>query len=73
MAGTYRYVVADCFTDRPLTGNQLAVFTDARDLPEELLQPLAREMAFSETVFVYPPAEGGHARIRIFTPLAELP
>jgi trans-2,3-dihydro-3-hydroxyanthranilate isomerase len=73
MAGTFRYVVVDCFTDRPLTGNQLAVFTDARELREELLQPLAREMAFSETVFVYPPAQGGHARIRIFTPASELP
>lgn len=73
MAATFRYVVADCFTDRPLTGNQLAVFTDARELPEELLQPLARELAYSETVFVYPPEQGGHVRIRIFTPVAELP
>jgi trans-2,3-dihydro-3-hydroxyanthranilate isomerase len=73
VADTFRYVVADCFTDRPLTGNQLAVFTDARQLPEELLQPLAREMAFSETVFVYPPSQGGHVRIRIFTPAAETP
>ena len=69
----FRYVVADVFTDKPLTGNQLAVFTDARELPEELLQPLAKEMAFSETVFVYPPTTGGHARIRIFTPTTELP
>lgn len=68
-----RYVVADVFTDTPLTGNQLAVFTDARRLPEDLMQPLAREMNFSETVFVLPPDEGGHARIRIFTPSAELP
>jgi trans-2,3-dihydro-3-hydroxyanthranilate isomerase len=70
---SYRYVVADVFTDRPLTGNQLAVFTDARRLPEELLLPLAREMAFSETVYVLPPEQGGHARIRIFTPAQELP
>src|SRR5919199_5336384 len=69
----FRYVVADVFTDVPLTGNQLAVFTDARDLPEEQLQPLAREMAFSETVFVYPAERDGHVRIRIFTPMAELP
>jgi trans-2,3-dihydro-3-hydroxyanthranilate isomerase len=69
---TYRYVVADVFTDRPLAGNQLAVFTDAREIPEELLQPLAREMNFSETVFVLPPEQGGHARIRIFTPATEL-
>ncbi len=70
----FRYVVVDVFTDTPLTGNQLAVFTDARELPEELLQPLAREMNFSETVFVYPAsAEGAHARIRIFTPGIEVP
>jgi trans-2,3-dihydro-3-hydroxyanthranilate isomerase len=68
----FRYVVCDVFTDSPLTGNQLAVFTDARDLPEERLQELAREMNFSETVFVYP-SEAAHARIRIFTPAAELP
>ena len=29
---SYRYVVADVFTDTPLRGNQLAVFTDARGL-----------------------------------------
>ena len=69
----FRYVVADVFTDVPLTGNQLAVFTDARDLPEEQLQPLAREMAFSETVFVFPAEGDGHVRIRIFTPATELP
>jgi trans-2,3-dihydro-3-hydroxyanthranilate isomerase len=34
---------------------------------------LAREMNFSETVFVLPPESGGHARIRIFTPKVELP
>ncbi|HSK17276.1 MAG TPA: PhzF family phenazine biosynthesis protein [Gaiellaceae bacterium] len=70
---TYRYVVADVFTDRPLAGNQLAVFTDAREIPEGQLQPLAREMNFSETVFVYAPEGEGHARIRIFTPKDELP
>jgi trans-2,3-dihydro-3-hydroxyanthranilate isomerase len=72
MAG-YRYVVADVFTDSPLEGNQLAVFTDARGLPEEQLQPLAREMKFSETVFVYPAENDGHAKMRIFTPAAEVP
>jgi len=68
----FRYVIADVFTDTPLTGNQLAVFTDARDLPEARLQELAREMNFSETVFVYP-SEVAHARIRIFTPAVEVP
>jgi trans-2,3-dihydro-3-hydroxyanthranilate isomerase len=70
---SYRYVVADVFTDRPLEGNQLAVFTDARDIDEERYQPLAREMNFSETVFTLPPESDGHARIRIFTPATEVP
>jgi trans-2,3-dihydro-3-hydroxyanthranilate isomerase len=68
-----RYVVADVFTDTPLAGNQLAVFTDARDIPEHLLQPLARELNFSETVFVLPKEADGHVRIRIFTPTVEMP
>ena len=70
---SFRYVVADVFTSRPLEGNQLAVFTDAREIPEHRLQALAKELQLSETVFVYPPEGQGHVRIRIFTPAAELP
>jgi trans-2,3-dihydro-3-hydroxyanthranilate isomerase len=70
---TLRYVVADVFTDRPLTGNQLAVFTDARDLDPETMQALALELGFSETVFVLPAELDGDVRIRIFTPRVELP
>jgi trans-2,3-dihydro-3-hydroxyanthranilate isomerase len=69
----FRYVIADVFTDTPLEGNGLAVFTDARGIPDETLQPLARELNLSETVYVYPAENGGHARIRIFTPMDELP
>ena len=69
----FRYVVCDVFTDRPLTGNQLAVFTDARGLDGEGMQALARETNFSESTFVLPAEEGGHARMRIFTPSTELP
>jgi trans-2,3-dihydro-3-hydroxyanthranilate isomerase len=69
----FRYVIADVFTDTPLEGNQVAVFTDAREMPEEKLQAVAREMNLSETVFVYKPEGEGHARIRIFTPQVELP
>jgi trans-2,3-dihydro-3-hydroxyanthranilate isomerase len=69
----FRYVVTDVFTDTPLTGNQLAVFTDGRGIDDETMQKLAKEMNFSETVFVLPPEDGGHARIRIFTPTLELP
>jgi len=70
---TFRYVVADVFTDTPLEGNALAVFTDGRGLDDEEMQRLARELNLSETVFVLPPEIGGHARIRIFTPSVELP
>ena len=67
----FRYVVCDVFTDRPLAGNGLAVFTDGRAIPEELYQPLAREMNLSETVFVFPPEQDGHVKLRIFTPAKE--
>jgi trans-2,3-dihydro-3-hydroxyanthranilate isomerase len=70
----FRYVVVDVFTDVPLAGNQLAVFTDARDLTSEEMQLLARETNFSETVFALPPSSAdADVRIRIFTPALELP
>jgi len=68
-----RYVIADVFTDTPLEGNGLAVFTDGRGLSDELMQRVARELNLSETVFVLPPERGGDARLRIFTPAEELP
>ena len=71
---TLRYVVVDVFTDTALTGNQLGVFTDARDLDPLTMQALAKEMDFAETVFVLPPAApDADVRIRIFTPSNELP
>jgi len=69
---SFRYVLADVFTDRPLAGNQLAVFTDARDLDDVTMQELALELGLSETVFVLPPREGGTVRVRIFTPRNEI-
>src|SRR6478609_4656133 len=69
----YRYVLLDVFTDEPFTGNQLAVYTDARALPEDRLQRIAREMNLSETVFMLPATGQGDARLRIFTPRRELP
>jgi trans-2,3-dihydro-3-hydroxyanthranilate isomerase len=68
----HRYVVVDVFTDTPLEGNPVAVFTDARDIPSERMQAIAREMNLSETVFVLPTETGADARIRIFTPSTEL-
>jgi trans-2,3-dihydro-3-hydroxyanthranilate isomerase len=69
----FRYVLCDVFTDSPLAGNQLAVFTDARGLDDETMQSLARELKLSESTFVLPPEQGGHAKVRIFTPAKELP
>lgn len=69
-----RYTVADVFTDTPLQGNPVAVFTDASGLSAEVMQRAARELNLSETVFMFR-SDGPHAhlRIRIFTPATELP
>ena len=69
-----RFVTADVFTDRVFGGNQLAVLPDARQVPPEQMQAIAREFNYSETVFVLPPDDANHTRrLRIFTPGAELP
>lgn len=67
------YVVADVFTDTMLEGNPVAVFLDASDIPPDRMQRIARELNLSETVFVMPPEGGGDVRVRIFTPVNELP
>ena len=69
---TLRYVVVDVFTDAALAGNQLAVFTDAREADAELMQALTREIGFSEATFLVPAEAGGHARVRIFNPRHEM-
>lgn len=71
------FVQVDVFTARPLEGNSLAVFTDARGLSDEEMQALAHEMNLSETTFVLPrPPEVEReqgVRVRIFTVAEELP
>jgi trans-2,3-dihydro-3-hydroxyanthranilate isomerase len=69
------YTVVDVFTDTPLEGNQVAVFHDGSGLDGATMQRAARELNLSETVFVLPAAGvgAGDARVRIFTPNAELP
>src|SRR5256885_10862059 len=69
----HEYVVADVFTDKALHGNPVAVYLDAADIPAERMQRIAREMNLSETVFVLPAESGGDVRVRIFTPVNELP
>jgi trans-2,3-dihydro-3-hydroxyanthranilate isomerase len=70
----HRFILADVFTGYAFGGNQLAVFPDAANVPEALMQPYARELNFSETTFVLPPRKPGHShRVRIFTPTKEIP
>jgi trans-2,3-dihydro-3-hydroxyanthranilate isomerase len=68
------YEIVDVFTDRPFTGNPLAVVFGGEHLDSDQMRALAREFNLSETVFVLPPTvEGATYRLRIFTPAVELP
>ncbi|MFO7657068.1 MAG: PhzF family phenazine biosynthesis isomerase, partial [Bacteroidales bacterium] len=72
--GQIKYYIVDVFTNERFGGNQLAVFPDATNIPEKLLQKIAREFNFSETTFVFP-AENkiNDCKVRIFTPGMEIP
>jgi trans-2,3-dihydro-3-hydroxyanthranilate isomerase len=68
-----RYLQYDVFTDKPLAGNQLAVFTETAGLGAEEMQAMTRETKFSECTFVQPPeAAGTDVRLRIFGPANEM-
>jgi trans-2,3-dihydro-3-hydroxyanthranilate isomerase len=69
-----KYDHVDVFTDKPLGGNQLAVFHSPGHLSAAQMLSIAREINFSETTFVYPArTAAAAARVRIFTPAVELP
>jgi trans-2,3-dihydro-3-hydroxyanthranilate isomerase len=66
--------ILDVFTAQRFSGNPLAVVLDADALDGARMQVIAREFNLSETVFVLKPENKAHsARVRIFTPAAELP
>jgi trans-2,3-dihydro-3-hydroxyanthranilate isomerase len=68
------YLHYDVFTDEPLVGNQLAVFTDAQGLDTSQMQRISREMNFSESTFILPTERPDtDVRMRIFTPYNEMP
>lgn len=74
---TLPFVQVDVFTSQPLEGNSLAVFPDGRELTDDEMQKIAKEMNLSETTFVLPrdaavERERG-SRVRIFTVEEELP
>jgi trans-2,3-dihydro-3-hydroxyanthranilate isomerase len=68
-----RYHTCDVFTGTRFGGNQLAVLPEAEGLSGEQMQKLAREFNYSETTFVLPPEAGHTRRVRIFTPMSEVP
>lgn len=67
------YEVLDVFTEMPLRGNPLAVFTEGDSVPSRLMQAAARELNLSETIFLLTGDGDVDAYVRIFTPTAELP
>ena len=68
------FQTVDVFTDRQFGGNPVAVIPDARGLSDAQMQAIANEFNFAETTFVLPPANSANtARVRIFTPRAEMP
>jgi trans-2,3-dihydro-3-hydroxyanthranilate isomerase len=71
---TFRFVQFDVFTDKSFCGNPLAVFPEAEGISDERMMQIAREMNLSETVFVLPAnKENVLRRLRIFTPMREIP
>src|SRR5262245_53162893 len=69
-----RYLQYDVFTDRPLAGNQLAVFVETTGLTAAEMQAMTRETKFSECTFVQPAELAGtDVRLRIFGPANEMP
>ena len=73
LAMGYRFFIADVFTDRPFTGNQLGVLPDAEGLSTRAMQAIAREFNFAETTFILPPSSPAYtAKVRIFTPKTEM-
>src|SRR5881409_3516231 len=73
----YQFVQLDVFTQTPLAGNPLAIFTDGRGLNDAEMQAVAREMNLSETTFILPRDPATETRegkkVRIFTVTEELP
>ena len=64
----------DVFTTTRYAGNPVAVVLDADGLDTEEMQRFAHWTNLSETTFVLPPTSAqADYRVRIFTPVAELP
>ncbi|WP_330501590.1 PhzF family phenazine biosynthesis protein [Peribacillus frigoritolerans] len=68
------YSIVDVFSNGKYTGNQLAVFKNAGNIPDKEMQQIAKEINFSETTFILSDSknDGGYD-VRIFTPNEEVP
>lgn len=74
MPQAHRFHQVDVFTAVPLAGNPLAVVHDAQDLDDARMAAFARWTNLSETTFLLPATDpAADYRVRIFTPLGELP
>lgn len=68
------FQIYDVFTDRPFAGNPLAIVEEADGLSDAQMQTIAQQFNLSETIFVQAPEDAAHtAKVRIFTPSAEIP
>jgi PhzF family phenazine biosynthesis protein len=68
------FTQVDVFTATPYAGNPVAVVLDGEGLGDEEMQRFARWTNLSETTFVVAPTVPEAAyRVRIFTPVLELP
>ena len=71
---TLAFHQVDVFTALPLKGNPLAVVPDADELSDQTMASLANWTNLSETTFLLKPTvPGADYRVRIFTPVGELP
>ena len=74
MARRRRFTQVDVFASTPYRGNPVAVVLDADGLDTEAMARFANWTNLSETTFVLPPtSDGADYRVRIFTPMVELP
>lgn len=67
------YWQVDVFAERPLSGNGLAVFADARGLAPATMQALTRELRQFESIFLCPGEKPHQFSARVFTVEEELP
>ena len=68
------FYTVDVFSNKIFGGNPLAVFTNTDNISDDLMQSIASEINYSETVFIQKPKNKDNtAKVKIFTPKNELP